>query len=270
MNPLAFNNQEVQRLRRLIGRRSFRVSEQAFVVEGPKVLGEALDSGALVDSVFVEVGWDHDVLARLSPSVRRFAFDRQTLERVADTTSPQGVLAVLRRETPELDSLRTSVLDGGFLVVASALQDPGNCGTIIRSAEGAGACGVVLCDHSVDPASPKALRSTAGAFFHVPVVEYGSIADLVEELQSWGVRCFATSSVLEGGVPPDSVDLTGPVAIVLGNEAKGLDPAILGRADGLLTIPTVGRTESLNVAMSATLIAFEAARQRRSPFPRSH
>jgi RNA methyltransferase, TrmH family len=263
MNPLAFNNQEVQRLRRLIGRRSFRVSEQALVVEGPKVLEEALQAGATVDSVFVEVGWEHDVLSQLPTNVRRYSLDRQTLERVADTTSPQGVLAILRRGTLNLDSLRASVIDGGFLVVASALQDPGNCGTIIRSAEGAGACGVVLCDHSVDPTSPKALRSTAGAFFHVPIVEYGPIADLVGELQSWGVRCFATSSVFEGGVAPDSVDLLGPVAIIVGNEAKGLDPTIMGRADGLLTIPTFGRTESLNVAMSATLIAFEAARQRR-------
>jgi RNA methyltransferase, TrmH family len=264
MNPRAFNNQEVQRLRRLIGRRSFRVSERAFVVEGPKVLGEAVDSSASVESVFVEVGWDHEVLHRLLPNVRRFALDTQTLERVADTTAPQGVLAVLRREVVLIDSLRTSVVDGGFLLVASALQDPGNCGTIIRSAEGAGACGVVLCDQSVDPTSPKALRSTAGAFFHIPVVEYGAIADLVGELQAWGVQCFATSSVLDGGVAPDAVDLSGPIAIIVGNEAKGLDPAILGRANGLLTIPTVGRTESLNVAMSATLIAFEAARQRRS------
>jgi RNA methyltransferase, TrmH family len=228
------------------------------------VLGEALDSGAIVEAVFVEVGWAHEVLTRLSASVSQYALDTQTLERVADTTSPQGVLAVLRREVVDVESLRRALSDGGFVVVASALQDPGNCGTIIRSAEGAGACGVVLCDQSVDPTSPKTLRSTAGAFFHVPVVEYGPIGDLVVEFQAWGVRCFATSSVLQGGSAPDAMDLTGPLAIIVGNEAKGLDPAILGRANGLLTIPTVGRTESLNVAMSATLIAFEAARQRRS------
>jgi RNA methyltransferase, TrmH family len=263
MNPLAFNNQEVQRLRRLIGRRSFRVSEQAFVVEGPKVLGEALDAGASVESVFVELGWEHEVLERLGPAVRRFVLDGPTLERVADTTSPQGLLAVLRREHVALAAVRAELSGGGFVVVASALQDPGNCGTIIRSAEGAGACGVVLCDQSVDPTAPKTLRSTAGAFFHVPVIEYGSVHELVAELQLWGVRCFATSSVLEGGVAPDTVDLSGPVAIIVGNEAKGLDPSVLRVVHGLLTIPTIGRTESLNVAMSATLVAFEAARQRR-------
>jgi RNA methyltransferase, TrmH family len=263
LNPLSFNNQEVQRLRRLLGRRSFRIEEQALVVEGPKVLQEALDAGADVESVFVVAGWDHPVIEGLPRSTRRFVLDAKTLERVADTQAPQPVLAVLRRNVPVLSSLEEPLRAGGFVVVASALQDPGNCGTIIRSAEGAGACGVVLADHCVDPTSPKTLRSTAGAFFHVPVVEVGTIGDVVATLQSWGVRCFATSSIFEGGQAPDALDLRGPVAIIVGNEAKGLHREVLDVVDGLVTIPTTGRTESLNVAMSATVIAFEVSRQRR-------
>lgn len=264
MTTLAFNNKEVQRLRRLLGRRSFRVEEQAFVVEGPKVLEEALDASAEVESVFTEAQWGHDVLNRLPASTRRFELDASTLARVGDTATPQPVLAVVRRQHVGVEVLEAPLLSGGFVVVASALQDPGNCGTIIRSAEGAGACAVVLCDNSVDPTSPKALRSSAGAYFHVPVVEHDTIADLVSTLQSWGVRCFATSSVIDGGIAPDAVDLRGPTAIIFGNEAHGLDHLVLEVVDGLLTIPTVGRTESLNVAMSTTLIAFEAARQRRT------
>ena len=264
MNTLAFHNHEVQRLRRLLGRRSFRVAEKAFVIEGPKVLEEALDAHATIESVFVGDGWDNPLLERLPHTTRRFVLDRNTLARVGDTETPQPVLAVVRRSLRSLDTLREPLSMGGFVVVASALQDPGNCGTIIRSGEGAGACGVVLCDNSVDPTAPKVLRSTAGAFFHLPVIEHGEVGDLITTLQGWGVRCFATSSVIEGGVAPDFVDLRGATAIIVGNEAHGLDPSALALVDGLLTIPTLGRTESLNVAMSATLIAFEAARQRRS------
>lgn len=266
-DKLSFTNKEVQRLRRLLGRRSFRVEEHAFVIEGPKVLIEALDASAVVESVFTVEGWTHDVLRRLPVSTRRFVLDASTLARVADTSTPQPVLAVVAHQRTGVEVLRGPLLDGGFVIVASALQDPGNCGTIIRSAEGAGACGVVLSDNSVDPTSPKALRSSAGAYFHIPVIEHESVAGLVATLQSWGVRCFATSSVVEGGVAPDSVDLTGPTAIIVGNEAHGLDRSVLGLVDVLLTIPTAGRTESLNVAMSATLIAFEAARQRRGVLP---
>jgi RNA methyltransferase, TrmH family len=263
LNPLSFNNQEVQRLRRLLGRRSFRVEERAFVVEGPKVLEEALDAGVEVETVFVVAGWDHPVLNRLPRSTRRLVLDSKTLERVADTQTPQPVLAVLRRVEIALSSLEEPLRAGGFVLVASALQDPGNCGTIIRSAEGAGACGVVLVDHCVDPTSPKTLRSTAGAFFHVPVVEAGTVTDVVAILRSWGVRCFATSSIFEGGQAPDALDLRGPTAIIVGNEANGLRRDLMDIVDGLVTIPTAGRTESLNVAMSATVLAFEVSRQRR-------
>jgi RNA methyltransferase, TrmH family len=265
MSTLAFNNPNVQRLRRLLGRRSFRVAEGCLVVEGAKVLAEALDAGAVVESVFVAGGVDLEVVNRaIAGGARFFSIDQATMGRVADTVSPQPVLAVVRRTPALLETLRDPLMAGGFVVVVSGLADPGNAGTIVRSAEGAGAGGVVFCDQSVDPTSPKAVRSSAGAFFHIPIVEIDSIETVFTAFRNWGVRTWATSSVAQGGVAPDSVDLRGPCAIVLGNEANGLSVETLRDVDGLLTIPTAGRTESLNVAMSATVIVFEAARQRRS------
>jgi RNA methyltransferase, TrmH family len=266
VSALAFTNPRVQRLRRLLGRRSFRVSEGVFVVEGAKVLAEAFAAGASVSELYVLAGTADSVVS-LARSLGVPVYDLlpDVLARVTDTVTPQSVLGVVRSVDVPLSTLQASLLDGGFCVVAVGLSDPGNAGTVMRSAEGAGACGVVFCDGSVDVTNPKTVRSSAGSMFHVPVVQSDlSGEDVVSTLRAWGVRVWATSSVVAGGVAYDAADLRGPTAIVLGNEANGLSSAVLEGVDGLITIPTAGRTESLNVAMAASVLAFEAARQRRS------
>jgi RNA methyltransferase, TrmH family len=142
----------------------------------------------------------------------------------------------------------------GFVVVADAVADPGNVGTILRSAEAAGADAVVLTAGSVDAFNPKAVRASAGALFHVPVVLVESIADV----GAAGLRVVGTSS--HRGRSYSDVDWTGRVAVVLGNESHGLadDAAV----DEWVTVAHRGRAESLNVAMAATVLAFEIARQR--------
>jgi len=159
------------------------------------------------------------------------------------------VLAVFRQ--------RPSALPAGanFVMVADRLGDPGNAGTIIRSAEAAGAQAVVFTPGSVDAYNPKVVRATAGSLFRIPVLS----AELAV-LQAAGLRVLATSSH-RGAAYTDS-DLTVPVALVVGNEAHGVpDDAPV---DGWVTIPHAGAAESLNVAMAATVLAFEVARQRRS------
>ncbi len=144
---------------------------------------------------------------------------------------------------------------GGFVVVAAGLADPGNVGTILRSAEAAGADAVVLTAGAVDVFNPKVVRASAGALFRVPVavdVAAGALGDL-------GVALLGT--VATGGVPYDEAPLDGACALVLGNEAHGLPPGLA--LDGLVSIPHAGRAESLNVAMAATVLCFEAARRRR-------
>jgi TrmH family RNA methyltransferase len=143
----------------------------------------------------------------------------------------------------------------GFVVVAAGLGDPGNMGTILRSAEAAGAAAVVVTEGSVDVFNSKVVRASAGALFHVPLVvdvPLGLLSDL-------GVPLLG--AVAAGGVPYDEAPLERPCAVVLGNEAHGL-PAGLD-LDGLVSIPHAGRVESLNVAMAATVLCFEAARRRR-------
>lgn len=170
------------------------------------------------------------------------------LERVATTERPQPNLAVVRMpDRPD------PLPEATFVVVADRLSDPGNLGTILRSAEAAGVDAVALTPGSVDPYNPKAVRASAGALFHVPVVT----ADL-DTLRAAGLRLLGASS--HQGQVHTTVDWTGRLAVVVGNEAHGLpdDAAV----DGWVRIEHHGRAESLNVAMAATVLVFEAARSR--------
>lgn len=176
------------------------------------------------------------------------------IERVASTESPQPVVAVFATRASTLESLRGAT----FVIVADRLADPGNVGTVLRSAEAAGADAVVLTSGSVDVYNPKTVRASAGAIFHVPVVADVTI-DAVA-LAAPDLELVGTSS--HQGDAYDSLDLTGAVAIVLGNEAHGLDAG--APVHRWVRIPHRGRAESLNVAMAATVLAFEIARQRRA------
>ena len=255
---LALRHQKVQRLRRLLSRRSARDAERAFVVEGVKVLSEALDAGVPVESVYLAAGASEDVASRaFDAGARIFELAPGVLERVADTVTPQPVMAVV----PFLDRPLIDLRGARLSVVAVEVRDPGNAGTILRSAEAAGADGVLCCEGSVDVYNPKTVRASAGSLFHVPVVTGGDPVEVLREMAGWGVRRLATTAV--GGRDYSEVDLTGPVAFVLGNEANGLPPEIDALVDEQVTIPMMGRSESLNVGMAAAVLCFEAARQRR-------
>lgn len=256
MSALSFSNRHVQQLRRLLGRRSARHGDGLFVVEGPTLAAEVVAAGWKCLAQYVPEGADG--VAGAGP-VNRLAAG--VFERVASTETPQPPLVVV--ELPPADA---AVLDTATLVVvADHLNDPGNLGTILRSAEAAGVDAVVLTPGSVDPFNPKAVRASAGALFHVPVLTMQ-----LEEVSQRGFRLVGTSSHDQPGRTVEEhtgADLTGRVALVLGNEAAGLPVEWsdeVGPIDEWVTIRHHGRAESLNVAMAATVLAFEAARQRAS------
>lgn len=170
-------------------------------------------------------------------------------ERISATETPPGVFAVVRTR---VDS--PSMLDGvALVVVADRLNDPGNLGTVLRSAEAAGVDAVAVTPGTVDHLNPKVVRASAGALFHVPVVE-GSLGDV----RRAGLRLVGTSS--HRGTPHTDVDWSGRVAVVLGNETHGLPDDT--EVDEWVQIEHAGRAESLNVAMAATVLCFEARRAR--------
>jgi RNA methyltransferase, TrmH family len=262
---LGARRSELERLRRLVRRRGDRVAERAFVLEGPKVITEALDADIALEAVFLaepatgsDSALDHLSARAVAAGIPVRTVDRRQLERVADTVTPQPVLAVAAM----LDVPLAAVAGASAVVVCVDLQDPGNAGTILRSAEAAGMDAVVFAGASVDPYNPKAVRASAGSLFHVPMVVTGDAVAAVHALEAAGLRVLTTEA--RTGSALDTVDLTGPVAIVLGNEAHGIPAAVAGAADGSVSIPMTGRSESLNVGMAAAVLCFEVARQRRA------
>ena len=234
------------------------------MVEGVKVLSEALAAGAPVEAVYAAPGAPVDLLERAEAAGARIhGLAPGVLERVAGTVTPQPVLAVVRQVDVPLDALRAADL----VVVCVDVRDPGNAGTVLRSAEAAGAGAVICCNGSVDVYNPKAVRASAGALFHVPVVAGGDPVQTLERLGRWGL--CRLGAVANRGRDYTTVDLTGPTALVLGNEASGLPDtvAVPHALDGEITIPMTGRSESLNVGMAAAVLCFETARQRRQRRP---
>jgi TrmH family RNA methyltransferase len=261
----------LKRLRRLSRRRSQRSAERAFVIDGPVLLADALGAGVGVEQVLAEPGARADLLesaASAGASVRAVA--PGALAKATDTVTPQPVAAIARIPDLPLVGALDAIADAGPLVlVLVGVADPGNAGTLLRSAEAAGAGAVVFCDGSVDPYGPKCVRSSAGAVFRVAVVREATADTTLDQLRTRGVLRVATVARGEHTVAYDQVDLSGPTAVVLGNEAHGLPPGLQDAVDRTVTIPMVGRTESLNVAMAGTILCFESLRQRRSRLPSS-
>jgi RNA methyltransferase, TrmH family len=269
LTPLTYKHQRVQRLRRLASSRNTRLAERCFVVEGVKVVREAMAAGVDVESVYIDRtggspdGSLDDLLAEAyATGSRVFDLAPGVLSRVADTVTPQPVMAVVRQMDVPLAALRPPEGAAPLVVVCVDLRDPGNAGTVLRSAEAAGASGVVSCDGSVDLFNPKTVRASAGSLFRLPVVAGGDPTEVLAELGEWGLTRLATTP--RGGDAYTDIDLTGPVALVLGNEAHGLPEGLENQLDGQVTIPMAGRAESLNAGMAAAVLCFEAARQRRA------
>ncbi len=244
--PLGFTNPQIQRLRRLQGRRSSRTEEGAFVVEGRVLVAEAVAAGWVVEAQFVAAG-----VASVEGAGPVHCLALGVAERVSATETPPGLLAIVRASLATPAALERA----GLALVADRLADPGNLGTVLRSAEAAGVDAVALTPGTVDVLNPKVVRASAGSLFHVPLVAPVGL----EDVRRAGLRLLGTSS--RRGTPHTEVDWTGRVAIVLGSEAQGLDDD--APVDSWVRIEHPGRAESLNVAMAATLLCFEAARARR-------
>jgi len=254
---LAFTSARVKRLRHLLERASARARERSFVVEGPTLVGDALDAGADLECLFVASGTGAPVVDRArAAGVPVYELAPGVLERVAATVTPQPVLAIARAVDVDLSELA----EASLVVVCVDIRDPGNLGTVLRSAEASGVGGIICCQGSVDVYNPKCVRASAGSLFHTRIVARGEPVDVLGTLGGWGLRRLGTRAA--HGETYFRADLAAPTALVLGNEAHGLPPALDAALDGWLSIPMGGRAESLNVGMAAAVLCFEAARQR--------
>ncbi len=228
------------------------------MAEGVTLLREALAAGVVPEAVFYAPDADATLVQQaLDAGAAIFGLSEGVMESVADAVTPQPICSIIASIDVPLHTLASD----GFVVVAVDVRDPGNAGTLLRSAAASGAAGVVLCSGCVELNNPKTVRSSAGALFRVPVVTSVDVDHTLAALGSGGRRRLA--AVAREGNDYASVDLTGAIALVVGNEAHGL-PEHLEGIDGRITIPMPGPMESLNVGVATAVLCFEAARQTRA------
>ncbi|GAC1419855.1 MAG: RNA methyltransferase [Acidobacteriaceae bacterium] len=258
-------NPRVKQLRAALAGNA-RLADSLIAIEGPNLITEAIRSGIALVTVFLAEGTSlpHD----LPPAVELLHIGRETFASACSTESPQGIAALL--EPPEL----ILPLDGRpLLLIAAGLQDPGNLGTLIRSAEAFGAAGVLLTPGTVSPWNGKTMRASAGSIFRVPVQTI-DISQL-STLSARGIRLLAAVTAdaaphFSSSVPITHLDLTDACAFLIGNEGLGLSADLLALAETRITIPTPGPVESLNAGVAGSLLLYEAARQRQGRSNRMH
>lgn len=277
------------RLRRIEGRHNPLVKQlrQAFAraeltdsgdcaIEGLRILEEAIRSGLRFSAVFFrESAQDRAerLLPQIGAQIETLLLPDKLFDSLVPSESPQGVAALVRLKEFSLDDvMEKERLRAGPIVVLAGLQDPGNLGTILRSAEAFGSAGVVLGEGTVSPFNSKVVRASAGSVFRLPLVHtHGKSAsskleEVSEKLRAQGVRLIATSS--HKGTPLDQADLKGKTAIYFGNEGAGLPRDLMAKMDELISIPHTSQVESLNAGVAASIVLYEAARQRKNALSR--
>ncbi|MGA2674989.1 MAG: RNA methyltransferase [Terracidiphilus sp.] len=229
-------------------------------IEGPKLLEEALRAGLRIDCVFAAEGAERllEPLA-LPQETEILLLPRELLDSALATETPQPIAALV--ETPDWswEHILNPSQKKPLLVVLGALQDPGNLGTILRSAEAFGADGVLSLPGTVSAWNPKAVRASAGSVFRLPLLAV-SAEECFARLLKAGVKIFATS--VREAQPADRVDLAVPVALLIGNEGNGVSDDLAAQAHDAITIPCPGPVESLNASVAASVLLYEASRQR--------
>lgn len=252
------SNPRVKRLLRLQKQAKARKEAGVFLAEGAKMCREAprerleelYFSGSYAESGQTDE-WEGIPAEILSDPVFRT---------VSDTQTPQGILAVVRQRerTPdEILSEGTTPL----LLVLEALQDPGNLGTILRTAEGAGVTGIIMSEDTVDIYNPKVIRATMGSIYRMPFCSVPDLKDAVRKIRARGILCYAAT--LEESRDYTEPDYRKPSAFLIGNEGNGLSGELIRAAGQRIRIPMAGQVESLNASMASGILVYEAARQRR-------
>jgi RNA methyltransferase, TrmH family len=239
-------------------KRGFRDEDRRFLVEGAQAVGEAL-ADARLESLFVVSDADPLAVRAAQAGVSFDVVNERVMERLTSTVTPQGVVGV----APFVDLSMQELAGPGVVTLLDEVRDPGNAGTILRSADAAGALGVVFAGSSVDPYNPKAVRSSAGSIFHVPIVRGPATGEALGSLRDRGFSIVAMD--MHGDEDLFEAELPSSTAFVFGNEAHGLSESALAAADRRVRVPHVGRAESLNLAAAATVCLFEWVRRGRAP-----
>ena len=251
-------NAQVKRLLQLQKKSKARNEENVFIVEGVRMFSEVPEDR--VEKVYISESLYNKKKQELN--LERFSYEvlsDSVFEHVSDTKTPQGILCIVKQNAHNIEELLK--IENPHFMVLDNLQDPGNLGTIVRTAEGAGVNAVFLSKESVDIYNPKTIRSTMGSIYRMPVVYVEDLISLLEMFKAKGIKSYAAH--LEGKNSYDKEDYKGGTAILIGNEGNGLRDEVSNAADIWVQIPMQGQVESLNAAIAASILMFEVYRQRR-------
>jgi TrmH family RNA methyltransferase len=252
-------NASVKKLRALL--QSPEKTAVDFAFEGDHLLAESIRAGLKLETIFLsESRANNECLTAyddLNPTLDIVALPDSLLRSVVSTDAPQGVAAIAAR--PVFHFAQILAVPNPLLVIAASIQDPGNLGTLIRSAEAFGAAGVLGLPGTVSAWNQKALRASAGSTFRLPVIDITPAQ--LQLLRQQGIRIYA--AVPDKAFPAHRTTLQNSCAIMIGNEGAGLPTELIEIADGLITIPCTGAVESLNAAVAGSIILYEASQQRR-------
>lgn len=229
-----------------------------YLVEGPHLVHEALTSGSQVQAVVF--AQEKGIPVDLEPWVQStewISASDDCMRKCSDTVHPQGIFAVIRKGEASIEALLSK--EAGLVIVTDGVQDPGNLGTIIRSADAAGADAVILGRGTVDLYNPKTVRSTMGSLFHLPIIE-ADLLRVLPQAKDRGIRTLSAS--LQAKQSCYQYDFRQSTWLIMGNEASGVAESTRQWVTDEIIIPMQGRAESLNVAMASTVLLYEAMRQR--------
>jgi TrmH family RNA methyltransferase len=276
-NETSHNSAAHDRLRRIEGRHNPLVKElrAAFAhaeltpdgycaIEGMRILEEAIRSGLKFKAVFFRNSAENRaqrLLPQLAANVETLLLPDKLFASAVPSESPQGVAALVRCKSFKLEDVLAKSQAGPLLAIAG-VQDPGNLGTILRSAEAFGAGGILLGEGTVSPFNSKVIRASAGSVFRLPIIQ-AKLPKILDQMRELGLRLIATSS--HKGTPLDQAMLTGPLAIFIGSEGAGLPHDLLTEMTEVIAIPHSPSVESLNAGVAASIVLYEIARQNNSP-----
>ena len=241
-----------------------------FLIEGYRELKRAMDGGVSIQKLFtcpsLFLGENEEVLIESIESMRGVILEctKSVFEKLSYRDRPDGLLAVGVQMHSSLGTLGTQLGEDPLLVIAEGIEKPGNLGSILRSSDGVGADGVIVCDRCTDIYNPNVVRASVGTLFTLPVVEDKG-AVVFSWLKEHGIKIVATSP--DATLEYTEADLRGAVAVVVGTEQLGLSEMWLNASDVQVSIPMKGVADSLNVATATTLLLYEALRQRKLGFP---
>ena len=254
------HNSLIKDLRKGFAQREL-AADHSCAIEGFHILEEAIRSGLKFRAIFFNSSAEPRaarLLQQMAAHVETVLLPDRLFASVVPTDAPQGVAALVWYKTFTLEDVLAKSTAGPLLAIAG-VQDPGNLGTILRSAEAFEAGGVLLGESTVSPFNPKAVRASAGSVFRLPLVRI-AFAEVLDQLRECGLRLIATSS--HKGIPLPEAKLNGPLAIFVGNEGAGLPRELLGKMDETVAIPHSSKVESLNAGVAASIVLYEIARQK--------